>query len=176
MIFYLDWPDYSSSGSQSDEDHIPGTTTDQSFSGVSTSDQLPTIDTEGKANETSSQAQSTSESPIPTEDLTAQRIMHLLNEIGTSNLVERMMYDERHFLHCNRCLGRLIMLWAACICCRLISSIFQCWTLLLDADSNCWRGFQFSSTKVWLFILVSGLLGSSLIGSLIFTGIYILVM
>lgn len=108
-IISLDWPDYSSSGSQSDEEHIPEAT-DQSINGVSAGDQLQTIDTEAKANETSSQPQSTSEPLIPTEDLTAQRIMHLLNEIGTSNLVERLMYDEKHFLHCNRCLGRLIML------------------------------------------------------------------
>jgi hypothetical protein len=117
-----DWPDYSSSGSQSDEERISEGAADQPPSsitnGVPAGDQLPPNDKEGRANETSSSSPSqphggTSSDPslIPSgENATAQRIMHLLNEIGTSNLVERLMYDERHFLHCNRCLGRLIML------------------------------------------------------------------
>lgn len=40
---------------------------------------------------------------------TAQKIMHLLDEIGTSNLVERPI-DSNRFLHCSHCSGRLIVL------------------------------------------------------------------
>jgi len=44
------------------------------------------------------------------EDLTAHRIMTLLNEIGTSNVIERCVYDDRCFIHCERCTGPLQVL------------------------------------------------------------------
>jgi len=39
---------------------------------------------------------------------TAQKIMHLLDEIGTSNLVDRPPYYGTHFIHCLHCSGRII--------------------------------------------------------------------
>ncbi len=42
------------------------------------------------------------------EDNTAQRIMHLLTELGSSNLVEAPSFAERNFLHCTNCTGRLL--------------------------------------------------------------------
>lgn len=106
MILLEDWPDYSSS----DEEHHGDNAVDQPPGGapvnahaLADEGQRPTGDAP------STLPSSTSGPQGPIEDATAQRIMHLLNEIGTSNLVERLTYDERHFLHCNRCLGRLIM-------------------------------------------------------------------
>jgi len=48
---------------------------------------------------------------IPADSHTAQKIMHLLDEIGTSNLVDRPPHDATRFLHCVNCSGRLILLW-----------------------------------------------------------------
>ena len=42
------------------------------------------------------------------EDNTAQRIMHLLTELGSSNLVHSPSFAERNFLHCPNCTGRLL--------------------------------------------------------------------
>ena len=48
--------------------------------------------------------------PTATDSQTAQKIMHLLDEIGTSNLVDRPPHDGARFLHCVHCSGRLIIL------------------------------------------------------------------
>ena len=42
------------------------------------------------------------------EDNTAQRIMHLLTELGSSNLVNSPSFAERNFLHCPNCTGRIL--------------------------------------------------------------------
>jgi len=39
---------------------------------------------------------------------TAQKIMHLLDEIGTSNLVDRPPHYGSHFIHCVHCSGRIV--------------------------------------------------------------------
>jgi len=48
--------------------------------------------------------------PFAVGSQTAQRIMYLLDEIGTSNLVDRPPHDSVRFLHCVHCSGRLIVL------------------------------------------------------------------
>jgi len=48
--------------------------------------------------------------PAAVASETAQKIMHLLDEIGTSNLVDRPPHDSVRFLHCVHCSGRLIVL------------------------------------------------------------------
>ncbi len=52
---------------------------------------------------------SSTQSNIPDEN-TAQRIMHLLTELGSSNLVQSPSFAERNFLHCPNCTGRLLNL------------------------------------------------------------------
>jgi len=47
--------------------------------------------------------------PAAVSSQTAQKIMHLLDEIGTSNLVDRPLHDNARFLHCVHCSGRLII-------------------------------------------------------------------
>ncbi|XP_046556610.1 golgin subfamily A member 2-like isoform X2 [Haliotis rubra] len=42
---------------------------------------------------------------LPEEDQTAHRILHLLSEIGHSNLVEKAPFTERNFLPCKFCQG-----------------------------------------------------------------------
>ncbi|XP_046338569.2 golgin subfamily A member 2-like isoform X3 [Haliotis rufescens] len=42
---------------------------------------------------------------LPEEDQTAHRILHLLSEIGHSNLVEKPPFTERNFLPCKFCQG-----------------------------------------------------------------------
>lgn len=104
MLTLLDWPDYTSSSSESDVDQIitgsgdqPDTSVHSSHSGDHSSSVVPRHKKSPKP-------------AIPTtEDLTAQKIMYLLSEIGTSNLVDRMPPDDRHFLHCDRCTGRLMV-------------------------------------------------------------------
>lgn len=103
-----DWPDYSSS----DDEHHGDSAIDQSPDGAPAGAHPQADAAQRPAGDASSALPGTSSSggsQAAADDATAQRIMHLLNEIGTSNLVERLSYDERHFLHCNRCLGRLIM-------------------------------------------------------------------
>jgi len=54
---------------------------------------------------------STHLSNIPTSvtaSQTAQKIMHLLDEIGTSNLVDRPPLYGTHFIHCVHCSGRIM--------------------------------------------------------------------
>ena len=46
---------------------------------------------------------------IPAEDETAQRIMHLLSEIGNSNMVEKMAFSDRNFVNCAHCTGKLML-------------------------------------------------------------------
>lgn len=48
--------------------------------------------------------------PVAVSSQTAQKIMHLLDEIGTSNLVDRPPHDSTRFLHCVHCSGRLLVL------------------------------------------------------------------
>ena len=47
-----------------------------------------------------------------TTDFTAQRIMHLFTELGSSNVLETSssLYMEHSFVHCSHCTGRLLNL------------------------------------------------------------------
>ena len=48
--------------------------------------------------------------PAAVGSQTAQKIMYLLDEIGTSNLVDHPPHHSARFLHCVHCSGRLIIL------------------------------------------------------------------
>ena len=56
---------------------------------------------------TSPSSPSETSSDIPPPDQTAQKIMHLLTEIGSSNLVNLPTRDDA-FLHCGHCTGYLM--------------------------------------------------------------------
>ena len=46
--------------------------------------------------------------PQPTDN-TAAQIMHLLTELGHSNLVDRNVYMQERFIHCTNCTGHLLI-------------------------------------------------------------------
>jgi myosin heavy subunit len=123
-----DWPDYEGSGSDSEtgsdtEVVIATTAANEStspsadYSGLvvhpsHSSIVEPTSHWEHKHNGSAVAFPSSLPSiPLsPAASQTAQKIMSLLGEIGTSNLVERTSLDNSHFLHCAHCSGRLIVL------------------------------------------------------------------
>lgn len=125
LCIYADWPDY-----EAESESDTGSETEVIVAGDSASssplnlgglaDQPPSH----SPGELSSHWNLESQLPLPhssipsynipagTSSETAQKIMHLLDEIGTSNLVDRHPHDVR-FLHCVHCSGRLIVLWAS---------------------------------------------------------------
>ena len=48
--------------------------------------------------------------PAAVDSQTAQKIMYLLDEIGTSNFVDHLPHSSMNFVHCDHCSGRLIVL------------------------------------------------------------------
>jgi hypothetical protein len=96
-----DWPDYNSSGDESDASEVEKI--------VAAEDR-----TDSQASTSTPQKSPPKEAPavpppswnIPEDDHTAQRIMNLLTEMGSSNLV--LNYDDTHFLHCINCTGRIL--------------------------------------------------------------------
>lgn len=112
-----DWPDLEDGNSCSETEEL----TTAEDTALSNGDQLQSavIGPDGFATvlPSSSSSHSNAEIAMPSSELfnipdssasyTAQKIMHLLDEIGTSNLVERSI-NSRRFLHCSHCSGRLI--------------------------------------------------------------------
>jgi len=129
MWICADWPDYE----DGDTDSETGSETEVIIAGDS-SDALNQSDVGGLAVQPSSQLPaasttmsshwqfeasaepvhpSSATSNIPaTGSQTAQKIMYLLDEIGTSNIVDRPLshHSAARFLHCVHCSGRLIVL------------------------------------------------------------------
>ena len=98
-----DWPDYTSSDSDASEV--------EAIVGGAEVAASPTTPTEIHSKDGLAQPASptsTDKWNIPQEDHTAQRIMHLLTEIGNSNLVDPNTFSEINFIHCNRCTGRIL--------------------------------------------------------------------
>ncbi|XP_064650352.1 golgin subfamily A member 2-like isoform X2 [Lineus longissimus] len=97
------WPDYTSDSSAdsdiSEVDAIVTTRADVAQDAM----QVENVTNE---NATSSQ-QERQQWDIPVQDNTAQKIMHLLSEIGHSNVVEKVPFTERNFLPCACCTGQL---------------------------------------------------------------------
>jgi len=122
MYTCADWPDYegesdSETGSETEVIVAGGSSTlNQSDLGglvVQASPALSsTLSSHWELEASAPPVHSTSTSNIPAAvgSQTAQKIMHLLDEIGTSNLVERPLHDNARFLHCDHCSGRLIVL------------------------------------------------------------------
>jgi len=114
-----DWPDYegesdSESGSETEVIVADGSSSplQQSDLGGPVVPPSSTSSTTPSHWEQEANAQPVHPSHIPAavSSQTAQKIMHLLDEIGTSNLVDRLPHDSTRFLHCVHCSGRLIML------------------------------------------------------------------
>ncbi|CAH1785517.1 unnamed protein product [Owenia fusiformis] len=113
-----DWPDYTSSssgdsdaseveaiigGSAPDADTPPPSKNKHSHHHHHHHDNhQPDTPQQGTMSEHSEQWNS----PQP-DNHTAQKIMHLLNEIGNVNQVDRTDFDERNFMPCKCCQGRL---------------------------------------------------------------------
>ncbi|XP_071111541.1 golgin subfamily A member 2-like isoform X4 [Haliotis cracherodii] len=116
-----DWPDYTSSESDSESEVEPivGGTHDTDSAtpteeinqpmltdtpspdqSLNTEDTDMTIHKENHAHGTKHMHRT-----LPEEDQTAHRILHLLSEIGHSNLVEKPPFTERNFLPCKFCQG-----------------------------------------------------------------------
>jgi hypothetical protein len=113
FVVVADWPNYDE-GNHSDS----GSEVDSSLRSSSAAEQYSRVNaghvSESTHSESAPSFEHTSLYPklrnIPeTASYTAQKIMHLLDEIGTSNLVERSL-DSNRFLHCSHCIGRLISL------------------------------------------------------------------
>ncbi|ELT96212.1 hypothetical protein CAPTEDRAFT_209723 [Capitella teleta] len=97
-----DWPDYNTSGDDSDAsevERIVGSEEIRNDSKSSTPLKTP-------PNKEVAAAEVTSPWSAAEEDHTAQRIMSLLTEMGNSNLVLNL--DDTHFLHCIHCTGRIL--------------------------------------------------------------------
>lgn len=120
-FFLLEWPDYTSSESDSESEVEPivGGTHDTDSAtpteeinqpmltdtpspdqSLNTEDTDMNIHKENHAHGTKHMHRT-----LPEEDQTAHRILHLLSEIGHSNLVEKPPFTERNFLPCKFCQG-----------------------------------------------------------------------
>ncbi|KAK6195949.1 hypothetical protein SNE40_001270 [Patella caerulea] len=100
----VDWPDYTSSEDDSDSE------VEQIVGGAENGDVTPTQQPSPAPSTPTSDSQSNkSNNKAQEEDQTAHRILHLLSEIGHSNLVEKASFMERNFLPCKYCKGRLMV-------------------------------------------------------------------
>ena len=107
MIPFADWPDYTSE-SDSEASEVEAIVADSSAPPTST-----TFSPAAQSTPHRPQPHDPSQSPlaaVPETDHTAQRIMHLLTEIGHSNLVDRSMVSEGGYVNCNHCRGKLLHL------------------------------------------------------------------
>lgn len=98
---FLDWPDYDSS---SESEVEPILAEDGSV--------LTPERKSHKVRDLSSPAASPSSpgSPgSPGNDSTAQRIMHLLTELGSPHVVGPAHYEYRHVIQCTNCKGQLLI-------------------------------------------------------------------
>jgi len=121
MFTCVDWPDYegeseSETGSET-EVIVAGSSSpvNQSDLGglvVQSSHSTSALSSHWELEASTHPIHSSTSSNIPAaiDSQTAQKIMHLLDEIGTSNLVDRPPPDSARFLHCVHCSGRLIVL------------------------------------------------------------------
>ena len=111
----IDWPDYSS-GSDSDSERSeveaiiggPDSLDDSSSSATPSHPGAPTLQGAHGTPEASYMLDPPRHSPAydAPEDHTAQQIMSLLNELGTSNIVEESTQLEYSVFRCNNCIGR----------------------------------------------------------------------
>jgi hypothetical protein len=100
LIIFPDWPDYTSdSDADSDISEVDAIVTTRADVAQDAMEMEQAISND----EDSGQQQW----DIPVEDNTAQKIMHLLSEIGHSNIVEKVPFSERNFLPCACCTGKL---------------------------------------------------------------------
>jgi len=113
---HADWPDYEG---DSDSETSSETEVIVAGGGSISSSSVPLNQSEGlvihPSNETALQAATqplvsspVSNIPAVAGSHTAQKIMHLLDEIGTSNLVDRPPPYGTHFIHCVHCSGRIV--------------------------------------------------------------------
>jgi len=123
MCIVADWPDYeaesdSETGSETEVIVAGGSSgpSNQSDLGglvVQPSNPSSAVSSHWELESSALLPQSSSPYNIPSaaaDSQTAQKIMHLLDEIGTSNLVDRPPHDSTRFLHCVHCSGRLVIL------------------------------------------------------------------
>jgi len=101
-----DWPDYSTDedSETSEVEAIVGGSDRDAKEHINTAD-TSMLDT--SPSHPNASPEGSSKHVIPPEDQTAHKIMHLLTEIGNSNLVERTSFADVNFLHCSHCMGRL---------------------------------------------------------------------
>ena len=106
FIPFSDWPDYSSDDSDTSEvEPILGGASDTS------SHDSPAAGVSHDEGRSPSHSAAVSATTSPS-DFTAQRILHLFTELGTSNVLETStsVYMEHSFIHCSQCTGRLLNL------------------------------------------------------------------
>lgn len=110
----IDWPDYSSESSDDSqvEPIVGGSTSDISTPPHSSrhSNKLsanPLTSSTPAPNRDISQGSTLQSPDIPNEDHTAQKIMHLLSELGSSNVLDRTSFIEKSYVNCSHCSGRL---------------------------------------------------------------------
>ena len=114
MLMISDWPDYTSSSGDSDTSEVERIVAGQEVASphrdhANQDHANPEAHTaEAQDTDVAMDTSHPAQWNIPEEDHTAQRIMSLLTEIGTSNLVERTLQEDRHFLHCIHCTGRIL--------------------------------------------------------------------